>query len=71
MGWASETRPLFSNPIGPGPPKLAPYMDEEPPVNMVALNPDFWIFFSSLVTHICCSSVVGAIRSISLAVVGS
>jgi hypothetical protein len=69
MGWASETRPLFSNPI-PGPPKLAPYMDEEP-VIMVALNPDFWIFFSSLVTHTCCSSVVGAISSMSLAVVGS
>ena len=40
-------------------------------VIMEALYPDFWIFLSSLATQICCSSEVGANRSMSLAVVGS
>ena len=64
---ASEIRPLFSI-FPPIPPKLDT-MDVE--VIIEALNPDFWIFFSSLVTQICCSSEVGAIKSMSLAVVGS
>ena len=38
---------------------------------MVALKPDFWTFLANLETQTCCSSGVGAINSMSLAVVGS
>ena len=36
-----------------------------------ALYPDFWIFLRSLPTQTCCSSGLAAIRSMSLAVLGS